>query len=174
MNTFVCKICGEVYIGREKPETCPFCGVPNGFLLDASVWKDENNIELSDISRTNIEKALEIELSNTAFYKCIAKTSKNIEVAKTFKGLAKVELEHAEVFAKLLKKDFEEIKEDCALSEKEIFENSKARETRAVEFYKKAMQEATEPRVKEVFGAIMLTEKDHLELDEKHLKELNS
>ncbi|MFX1313583.1 MAG: rubredoxin-like domain-containing protein, partial [Promethearchaeota archaeon] len=26
VNVFVCKICGEAYIGEKAPSRCPFCG----------------------------------------------------------------------------------------------------------------------------------------------------
>ncbi len=168
MKIYTCKICGEVYIGNDIPPSCPFCGVANKFLQLAHIWKDENNIELTDASKKNIEKALEIELSNTAFYRCAYNTLSNIEVGLMFKGLSKVEREHASVFRKILKPDSDpEVNEKCEDNTEKCLEESLAREKKAVEFYTKALSEATEPRLKEVFEAIMNTEKDHIELDQE-------
>jgi rubrerythrin len=123
-------------------------------------------VELTEVSKKNLEEALTIELSNTAFYKCIAKTSDNTEIAKTFKGLSKVEEEHAEVFTKLLGIDLVETTEACEVSDPvEWIKASAEREDRAVKFYAKAAAEATEPRVKEVFQAIMQVEQTHQDLD---------
>ena len=167
MKVFICRICGEVYLGESIPPSCPFCGVMNKFLVLGHVWKDENiGVELTEVSKKNLEEALVIELSNTAFYKCIAKSSDNTEIAKTFKSLSKVEKEHAEVFTKLLGINLVETVESCEASDPiEWIKESTEREDRAVKFYAKAVAEATEPRVKEVFQAIMQVEQTHQELD---------
>jgi len=169
-----CKICGEVFIGPKMPSNCPFCGVENKFLIDGKAWKDENNIELSEISKQNLEKALQIELSNTEFYKCISKTSTDPEIAAMFKGLSKVEKEHADIFRKILKPENDpEVNESCTDDSLASLQSSKERETRATKFYTQALQEATEPRLKEVFTAIMKTEEDHLALDNEMINKLS-
>ncbi|MFH1661735.1 MAG: ferritin family protein [Candidatus Falkowbacteria bacterium] len=166
MKIFVCRICGEVYLGKDISPSCPFCGVENKFLVSAEEWRDENNIELTEVSRSNLKKALDLELSNTAFYECIVKTISNQELAKMFKGLFKVEREHASIYKKILKMEqVPEIKEVCVDDIEKCLEESFFRENKAVAFYKKAIDEATEPRVKEVFTAIMNVEKDHIALD---------
>lgn len=171
MKIFVCRICGEVYIGKNIPPTCPFCGVANKYFRLAKVWEDENNVELSEISHKNLEMALDLEMGNTMFYKAVSKKAEELEIRLMFKGLFKVEKEHAEVFAKILKVDMPEIKDvDCAISREEIIKDSEAREMRAVAFYAKAFSESVEPRVKEVFEAIMNVEKEHIELDKNKLK----
>jgi rubrerythrin len=166
MKIFTCRICGEIYIGREKPGTCPFCGAFNGFLVEARDWKSEYDVELTETSRKNLEAALALELSNTAFYKCAYETLSNKEVGLMFKGLMKVEREHASVFRKLLKPESDPVvNETCTDDALKTLEESSAREQKAAAFYQKAMSEATEPRLKEVFTAIMRVEQDHLELD---------
>ena len=174
MKIFTCKICGEVYIGPKPPKSCPFCGVSNKYLRMADVWEDENkNVKLSEVSKRNMEGALKLELSNAAFYKCLSKTISNTEVALMFKGLFKVEREHASVFRKILGIEGDlEIEEECIDNPMKAVEESYKREQNAVDFYTKALAEAVEPRVKEVLEAIMETEKDHLELDEKMNKKL--
>ncbi|MBU4216678.1 ferritin [Candidatus Parcubacteria bacterium] len=174
MKIFTCRICGEVYLGEEVPHTCPFCGVSRRYLWLSKIWKDEGkDLVLSDASRSNLEKALKIELSNTAFYLAAAQNLSNQEIALMFKGLAKVENEHAGVFRKLLKAKIENdpsVVENCADDATGAVKESAAREQRAVEFYGQAMGEASEPWVKEVFKAIMETEADHLKLDNNYLK----
>lgn len=173
MKIFTCRICGEVYIGKSIPPSCPFCGVAKKYLVLAKVWKDENDVELTEISKKNLEEALNLELSNTAFYKCLSEKLSNTEVAKMFKGLYKVEREHASVFKKILKLDKDsEIEEVCVDDPRKSIEESLAREKNAVKFYTRALREATEPRVQEVLEAIMNTEKDHIEIDNEILKKL--
>lgn len=172
MKIFVCNICGEVYLGKEKPVSCPFCGVGAAQLRLAHEWEDGNiGVVLSDKSRKNLEDALQLELSNTAFYFCAADKLANKEAAKMFKGLAKVEREHASTFRKLLKlAAMPEVKEECPADPAECIEQSYQRENRAVEFYTRALAEATEPRIRQVFGAIMNVERDHIALDEEMKK----
>lgn len=173
MKIFTCRICGEVYLGEEIPHSCPFCGVNRRYLWLSKSWKDETSgLVLSEISRNNIQKSLEIELSNTAFYLEASKNISDQEVALMFKGLAKVENEHASVFRKLIKAKTESdpvITEVCADDVEAAIRESARREQRAVEFYGQAMAEATEVWVKEVFKAIMETEADHLALDNNYL-----
>ncbi|HTW96600.1 MAG TPA: ferritin family protein [Candidatus Methylomirabilis sp.] len=172
MKIFVCKICGEVYLGPAYPASCPFCGVAARYLKFAHDWEDGNiGVVLTEKSRKNLEDALQLELSNTAFYFCAADKLANKEASKMFKGLAKVEREHASVFRKLLgMNSTPEIKEDCPADPSDCIEQSYQRETRAVSFYLKALGEATEARVREVFEAIMNVEKDHIALDEEMKK----
>jgi len=168
-----CRICGEVFIGRQTPSNCPFCGVEQKYLVDGKVWKDENDVKLTDISSQNLIKALEIELSNTAFYKCVSETSSDSEISSMFKGLSKVEKEHADVFRKILKpKSDPEIDENCSDDSLASLNASKERETRATKFYTQALSDATEPRLKEVFAAIMKTEEDHLALDNEMIRKI--
>ncbi|MDD4902748.1 MAG: ferritin family protein [Patescibacteria group bacterium] len=172
MKIYVCNICGEVYLGTAMPASCPFCGVTAKQLKLAHEWEDANlGVVLSEKSRKNLEAALQLELSNTAFYFCAADKLVNKEAAKMFKGLAKVEREHASVFRKLLKLDaIPEVKEECPADPAECIEQSYQRENRAVAFYAKALSEASEARIREIFEAIMNVEKDHITLDEEMKK----
>ncbi|MDD5528056.1 MAG: ferritin family protein [Patescibacteria group bacterium] len=172
MKIFVCSICGEVYLGRAMPASCPFCGVTARYLKFAHDWEDVNaGVILSEKSRKNLEEAMQLELSNTAFYFCAADKLTNKEASKMFKGLAKVEREHASIFRKLLKMESaSEFKEECPADPADCIEQSYQREVRAVAFYARALTEATEARIREVFEAIMNVEKDHIALDEEMKK----
>jgi len=156
-------------VGSEISHTCPFCGVANKYFRLAHLWRDENvSLELSEVSRKNLEVSLQIELSNMAFYQSAFKKLKdsNLEVALMFKGLFKVEREHASVFRKMLKLEATTEAQDEAYDDAlQCVEESGRREKRAVELYEKFRDEATEQRVKDVFEAIAGAEKDHLELD---------
>lgn len=168
MKIFTCRICGEVYIGEEIPYTCPFCGVENKYLVLAKVWNETYDLELADVEKKNLEKALELELSNTAFYKLAYETLSSKEMGLMFKGLSKVEREHASIFRKILKfKKNQEVKVTCEDDAKKCIEESLKRENYAAEFYKKAMAETVNLRLKEIFGAIMKVEQDHIKLDEE-------
>jgi len=167
MRIYVCHICGEVYIGGDIPPSCPFCGVDKKFLRLGHAWQDANQgVEPTAREKEFLNDALKLELSNVSFYDCVAKTCTTNEIAKMFKGLKKQELEHAELFQKLLKLDkVPEINDTCEDNPAKILEESLAREQRATAFYNKALSESTTKRVKEVFEAIRDVEMTHIELD---------
>lgn len=173
MKIFTCRICGEVYIGEEIPRTCPFCGVENKYLVLARTWNETFDLKLTDIERENLKKSLELEISNTSFYNLAYKTLTNKEIGLMFKGLSKVEREHANVFRKILKPEEDpKVEVSCEDDAKKCIEESSRREKYASEFYAQAMSGSTNPRLKEIFGAIMKTEQDHIKLDKEMLEKL--
>ena len=107
VKVFRCRICGDPYIGSEAPTQCPFCGANKKYFVGAQDWSpDEFNVTLSEISKKNLESALQLELDNAAFYDCAKdiadKAGDNYSLAK-FKALMKVEREHASAISKFLK-----------------------------------------------------------------------
>ena len=164
-----CRICGDPYIGSEAPTQCPFCGAQNRFFVKAEDWnKDEFNVHLSEISKKNLEAALQLELDNAAFYDCAKNTAdKNNDhygIAK-FKALMKVEREHASAISKFLKISRPDLeKQTCNADTKANSQEGYEREDRAIKAYAQFRDEATEPRLKEFFGALVEIETDHLDL----------
>ena len=53
---------------------------------------------------------------------------------------------------------------------RENLEESHARETRAINFYRQAAEESINERVKEIFNALVNVETDHLQLSKERLK----
>ena len=97
VKVFRCRICGDPYIGAEAPKQCPFCGAAQRFFVEAQDWNpDEFNVTLSEVSKKNLEAALQLELDNAAFYNCAKgvadKAGDHYGLAK-FKCLMKVEKE---------------------------------------------------------------------------------
>jgi rubrerythrin len=175
IKVFRCRICGDPYIGSEAPIQCPFCGAAQRFFVEAKDWNpNEFNVELSVISKKNLETALKLELDNAAFYDCAKgvadKAGDHYSLAK-FKALMKVEREHASAISKFLKVSRPELEKqacnaDSKLNSKEGFQ----REDRAIKAYAKFKDEAVEPRLKEFFGALVEIETDHLDLHAKDIK----
>ncbi|MFW6120589.1 MAG: rubredoxin-like domain-containing protein, partial [Petrotogales bacterium] len=67
IKVFRCRICGDPYIGSEAPKQCPFCGAAQRFFIEAQDWNpDEFNVSLSNLSKENLEAALQLELDNAA------------------------------------------------------------------------------------------------------------
>ncbi len=177
VKVFRCRICGDPYIGVEAPSRCPFCGAPKRFFVDARDWNvDEFNVNLSDISKKNLESALKLELGNAAFYDCAKnaadKAGDFYSFAK-FKILMKVEREHASAISKFLKINAPELEKiscniDARINTQEGFD----REDRAIKSYSKFKDEAEETRIKEFFSALVEIETDHLNLHSENLKNI--
>ena len=175
VKVFRCRICGDPYIGTEAPTQCPFCGAAKRFFTGAQDWDpDEFNVNLSKISKKNLEAALQLELDNAAFYDCAKnaadKASDHYSLAK-FKALMKVEREHASAISKFLKISRPELeKHACNADSKANSKEGWEREDRAIKAYAKFKDEATEPRLNEFFGALVEIETDHLDLHADYLK----
>jgi rubrerythrin len=175
VKVFRCRICGDPYIGVDAPSQCPFCGAPQRFFVEANKWdKDEFNVKLSDISRKNLEAALDLELDNAGFYECAKNASEkagdHYSFAK-FKALMKVEREHASAISKFLKIPSHELeKQKCNNDAKQNSKEGWERENRAIKAYSKFRDEAIEPRLKEFFDALVEIETDHLDLHALYLK----
>lgn len=175
VKVFRCRICGDPYIGTDAPTQCPFCGAPQKFFVEANKWnKDEFNVNLSDVSRKNLEAALNLELDNAGFYECAKnasdKAGDHYSFAK-FKALMKVEREHASAISKFLKIPSHELeKQKCNIDAKENTKEGWERENRAIKAYSKFRDEAIEPRLKEFFDALVVIETDHLDLHANYLK----
>ncbi len=174
MKVYRCLICGETFLGTEAPSRCPFCGAYSQHMVLADDWW-ERKAELTDVSKANLERALELEESNSAFYACATKEAQKAgePVAyPMFKRLGKVEMEHAEAIQKLLGLPTGSSRtEGCARDTIENMKQAHAREDRAIKFYSKAADEAQEPVIKEFLQALVEIERDHLALEEGFLKE---
>ncbi|HDQ16337.1 MAG TPA: ferritin [Bacteroidetes bacterium] len=175
IKVFRCRICGDPYIGTKAPTQCPFCGADQRFIIEAKDWNpDEFNVSLSDISRKNLDAALQLELDNAAFYDCAKnaadKAKDHYSIAK-FKTLMKVEREHASAISKFLKISAPELEEKmCNANSKANSKEGWQREDRAIKAYAKFRDEAPEPRLKEFFGALVEIETDHLNLHSEDVK----
>lgn len=171
MNSYRCLICGETYIGKEKPSHCPFCGAKDEYLVDVDHWVDENlgMEKLSDVSRGNLEKALQLEMNNAPFYRDAMSKTRDMELQGIFKYLSKIEAEHASVIIKILKGETprpEKGKEVATGDDRENLRAAHAREIAAAALYKKFAEEAVEPRVKTVFTALSEIESDHISIED--------
>ncbi|MFW9876625.1 MAG: ferritin family protein [Candidatus Thorarchaeota archaeon] len=174
VKVYICKICGEAYIGEGPPSRCPFCGALEKYFVESTEYDDTGawDVELNEKDKTNAEKALEVEISNKIFYKCASKKTPELDGQKLFKILAKVESEHASVWKKILKLDKVEFPkyDKCAAEYKPNLEESHSREDGAIKFYAQAAGVAKNSRVKEIFEAFVEVETDHLHLSEVRLK----
>ncbi|MCX8021244.1 MAG: hypothetical protein N2745_00530 [Syntrophorhabdaceae bacterium] len=165
-----CIICGDPYIGENPPKNCPFCGAHVSNIMEAKDAYVTFDVALTDKDRTNVEHALEVEISNAGFYTCAATKTDDEESRLLFKALAKVESEHASIWKKILKiKEIKEKEETCFVENRKNLEESHRREEKAIAFYREASKTSDSERIRQIFDALVEVETDHLHLSEERL-----
>jgi rubrerythrin len=172
MKVFRCKICGDPYIGQEVPTNCPFCGASADYMILAKHWRDPQFEKLSDMSKANLENALQLEADNTKFYMCASEMTSDVEGKQLFRALSKIESEHASVISKILKIEKPHVTLDklaCYPSYKDNLKEAQNREERAIKEYGKFFKEEKDPMIKDIYQALVLIEKDHLKLAEDRI-----
>jgi len=166
-----CRICSQSYIGDERPGVCPFCGAHAEFIIPAEKWNPLKEMRLSPISRKNVEAALQLEKSNTSFYLCVSRSSKDPFIQGMFRALARVESEHVGIFTRILESSGKACPEQpCTAADRQSVQESLDREIRAVANYGKFLGETKEPWLSEIFHALVEIEGDHIQLDRFVLK----
>jgi len=172
MKTYICEICGDAYLGEERPSECPFCGSRRAFIKDGSEARPITLTpeELSEISQKNLEATLELEMHANAVYLCMAGKAKTYEIKAMYKRLAKVELEHANIVCKLMKMALPEARTElCHEEDAENFAETIKLEENATALYAQFAREASEKNVKIFFTALTQVEADHIELIKNYL-----
>ena len=169
MKMYRCRICGETYLGTAAPERCPFCGAHERFMVDPDAYSSsENQVQLTEVERADLEHAIELERSNARFYGAMANLGGNEGLSSAYKRLSRIEAEHCSLFCKLAgvakPADLTEPSEASADWCDNIAE-SLSREQTASAFYAEAAERATSARVTEVLSAVSAIERDHIELD---------
>lgn len=174
MKLFRCQICGDPYLGEERPLNCPFCGAHARYLVLQEDYVEPVIDSLSDVSRRNLETTLELEIRNAELYACASRRAQSDDARNLFKALSKVESEHASLVSKALgvKKPPIDLEADvCSGDDVDNLKKSHEAEERAIRMYGKFLSEAVEPRVQEIFSALIGIESDHLSLSEERLKQ---
>ena len=167
MKLFICEICGDAYIGEEKPADCPFCGAPQNYIKDGKeaqpiVLKD---LELDEKSRENLEKTYDLEVRAVAIYTCMAGKAETYAVKAMFKRLAKIELEHAVITTKILKKEAPVVGEDtCSEEAQENFKKTVDLETHASGLYDEFAKSSENTDIRIFFTALAAVERGHIDL----------
>lgn len=162
---FRCQLCGETYLGEERPDRCPYCGATGKLLVAAAEWADEPTPQLDEATRGICLEGLGLELSNTAYYQQCRYRAEIPVNAAIFARLSKQELEHAEAFTRMLGQQMPQLPQETAPdSDSEKFAGAHAREQRAIKFYLDGAKRATNQRVKELLRYLAEIEVEHLQV----------
>jgi rubrerythrin len=172
MKTYICQICGDAYLGTEKPKSCPFCGAREHFMKEGKEATPivNNKVAIGEKSGVNLQEALGLELRANLIYLCMAGKAKKYELKAMYKRLAKVEMEHAVIICKLMDIALPTVEDQtCSDEELENFQKTVALEEHASELYARFAKEATEQEIKILFTALNQVEIDHIELIKNYL-----
>lgn len=173
MKTWICEICGDAYIGDEKPHNCPFCGARMAFIKAGNEAKPVTEVktELSELTIKNLKETLDLEMNANAIYLCMAGKAGSYEIMKMYKRLAKVELEHAIICTKLMQISLPDMHgELCSDQDIENFQKTLELEDHAAGLYARFAKESVEQNVKIMFTALNQVETDHIALIKNYLK----
>ncbi len=173
IKTWVCKICGDPYIGEEAPTGCPFCGADSKYIVKGTEYKEPEAGRLTDKEKENILEAIKLEVGNAEFYFCAAGKAGKMELKKRFRALGKVEAEHASLLAKLVRAQKPVIRrgsDSCEGDDHAFMQEALEREDDAIKLYTRFLEEADDMRVRQVFAALAEIESTHLELEKESLE----
>jgi len=169
---FVCKVCGDPYLGTDAPSMCPFCGAHSENVVPANTWEPLWGKPVQDVSTANLEVALKLEVGAVNFYKNVMDASDDVGVKKLFKAIMKAEREHASTIVKLMDTKMPDLKswETEADKARDTLEENlletRRREENAVSVYDKAALNSEDEHVKYFFREISKVEADHILLTE--------
>jgi rubrerythrin/rubredoxin len=166
MKPYRCRLCGETYLGEGAPDRCPYCGAAGKYLVPAAEWADLAGAQAGDPETADLCRgALDLEVSNSAFYQKSRRAAELAVNGAIFNRLAKQELEHAEVFARLLGLSAPTLPEEVSPeADADKFTEAHRRENRALRYYEDAAARAKGENVREVFRAVSEIELEHLRI----------
>jgi len=173
MKTYICQICGDAYVGEERPSDCPFCGAPGNFIKTGAESNPIINQEFTLLGKSeeHLIETYNLEVRACAIYTCMAEKTDNYEIKKMYKRLAKIELEHAVIVTKILGMSAPEIKpEECSDEDIENFQKTIELEEHATNLYHQFAKEAEEAQIKILFTGLAQAEEGHIELIKNYLK----
>lgn len=169
---FVCKICGEPYIGGVAPDDCPFCGAPKNYIKDISEYSELWKTDLTEQEKKDMKDTLNLEINATTYYKKVSDINKKYSKAnRLYKQFSRVELEHADVAAKFLQIELPKlVGEESRGSFESDIKRTKELEAGAIKKYKAFLKNATNLNVKNFYVALIHAEEGHFEIAESEIK----
>ncbi|MEI6386993.1 MAG: NADH peroxidase [Spirochaetota bacterium] len=114
MKTFICSVCGYVFIGEEAPAACPQCKAPKDKFTEkkganTAAWADEHRIGVAKGLDAEVVEGLKMnfagECTEVGMYLAMSRQADREgypEVAEAYKRIAFEEADHASRFAELL------------------------------------------------------------------------
>jgi rRNA maturation endonuclease Nob1 len=163
-----CRICGDPFLAMKPPSNCPFCGAPGKYIIEARNWDFPSltleQIELNEKSKDHLIRTRQMKIDSSNFFLSIKNKTRNPELYSYFSRLSKIDHEHAELISKTLGVEKPRIEElECSESEVENIKETIRRHNRVINYYSLALSEVIEPRIREIYTALLEIEKLMLE-----------
>ena len=158
MKVFRCQICGEPYLGVQKPTNCPFCGSLAKHIVNATEYKRVEAGELPEAIKKNLEKARDVMVRNAEFYICSAYPMDAPESEALLLALARTEHKHADLVSDILgmhRPPIEYNPRTCHPIYLKNLEEARLRGRSSLAFYREIARGATDERVKQLFEALV-------------------
>jgi rubrerythrin len=114
MKTFICSVCGYVYVGDEPPAHCPQCHAPREQFIEKKTagdapFADEHKVGVAKGLDSEVVEGLRMnfngECSEVGMYLAMSRQAEREgypEVAEAYRRYAFEEADHAARFAELL------------------------------------------------------------------------
>lgn len=172
VNLYVCKICGEPYLGGEAPDDCPFCGAQKNFIKPVDEFKELWKDGLTESEKSDMRETLDLEINATAYYFDVSKkNTKYSKANRLFKQLARVEKEHAEIAVKFLGIELPDIEGETSKgSIEEDLKRTIELEQGAIAKYKGFLKKSTSTNIKNFYIALIHAEEGHKTIADKELQ----
>lgn len=165
LDAWRCEICNYVYLGNEKPDRCPHCGAEGKNLVSPKDYIHYEEVNVSDETRRNLERALELEVECESLYRCMEEKAENRVTESYFRRLARHESEHKEELAEMIGVSEPELIEvECFDNDIDNFKLAYEAEIKIIEHYKESIINAKEERAINVFRAFLEIEERHKDL----------
>ncbi|MEI6498692.1 MAG: ferritin family protein [bacterium] len=170
-NKWRCNVCNCEF--DEKPDICPVCGAKADRIVEIHSNPNKQDTDFDNIAEVdlkNVQKALDVEVSNSTFYFSAAEKSDCVEEKYLFQSLGEVEREHAIIWQKVLNLKNLPTSDDMAHTSSLInLKESHSREDKAIKFYAEAANSSIDGRIKILFEALVEIETDHLKMSETRI-----
>jgi len=121
-----------------------------------------DSVPLTDATRQNALKALELEALCEAFYRCCEENAQTRIAETYFRRLARHEEHHKQELARLLAVEEPELPMvECPASDKQKYLEAVEKERMAIAHYELSFEQATEERAMEIFVTFADVEMEH-------------
>ena len=158
MKVFRCQICGEPYLGIQRPTNCPFCGSLAKHIVIASEYQRAELGELSEALIKNLEKAREVMVRNAEFNICSAYPMDDPESEALLLALARIENKHADIISDILgmhRPLVEYNPRKCHPIYLKNLEEARLRGRSSLAFYKEISKNSEDENVSRIFDALV-------------------
>ena len=164
-----CVLCNHVYLGNEKPDRCPHCGVRSGqWMVRVEKYEEPNLSGVSEDDKGRVRKALEMEVLSEAFYRRIEEETDNVKVEGYFRRIARHEGYHKDYLAELLQEDTPDLPTDFGFAFPsgltDQIKKAKELEQEAFSYYTESLEVIEHPRAFELFQGFYDVEFEHLNI----------